>query len=115
MMATARPRRGDIWLVDFGSPIGREQAGRRPAVIVSDDLMNAGASGLVIVVPITTTRRGLPSHVEIDTAGGLDAPSYAKCEDVKSISAELLVHAIGAVSDIEISQIAEILAFLLAL
>jgi hypothetical protein len=30
------PRRGEIWLVDFGQPAGREQAGRRPAVDTAD-------------------------------------------------------------------------------
>lgn len=115
MMATARPRRGDIWLVDFGTPIGREQAGSRPAVIVSDDLMNAGPSGLVIVVPLTSRRRNLPSHVEIDPAAGLDEASYAKCEDVKSISTERLVHVIGAVSHIEIDRMTVILARLLSI
>ena len=115
MMAAARPRRSDIWLVDFGTPIGRGQAGRRPAVVVSDDLMNAGPSGLVIVVPLTSTQRDLPSHVEIDPAAGLDDASYAKCEDVKSISTERLVHAIGAVSRIEIDQMTVILARLLSI
>jgi len=114
-MAPTRPRRGDVWLVDFGSPIGREQAGRRPAVIVSDDLMNTGPSGLVIVVPMTSRRRDLPSHVEIDPAGGLDTASYAKCEDVKSISAERLTHVIGVVSDFELDQITMILARLLSI
>jgi mRNA interferase MazF len=74
-------------VIDFGTPVGHEQAGRRPAVIVSPDLLNQGPSGVVIVVPLTTTRRDLPSHVEIDVGeSGLDHVSYAKCEDVKSIS-----------------------------
>lgn len=115
MMATSRPRRGDIWLVDFGTPIGREQAGRRPAVIVSDDLMNTGPSGLVIVVPLTSRHRNLASHVEIETGGGLDEVSYAKCEDVKSISTDRLVHLIGAVSDTEARQMTVILARLLSM
>jgi mRNA interferase MazF len=114
-MASTQARRGDVWLVDFGTPIGREQSGRRPAVVVSDDLMNTGPSGLVIVVPITSTRRDLPSHVEIDPTSGLDAPSFAKCEDVKSISTERLVHRIGGVGVVEIDRIALILSRLLAL
>lgn len=89
-------RRGDVWLVDFGDPVGREQAGRRPAVVVSADALNAGAAGLVIVVPLTTTRRGLPSHIEIEPGdSGLDETSYAKCEDVKSISDRRLVGRLG--------------------
>ncbi|HEX2042751.1 MAG TPA: type II toxin-antitoxin system PemK/MazF family toxin [Acidimicrobiales bacterium] len=82
-----KPRRGEVWVIDIGTPVGHEQAGRRPAVIVSPDLLNQGPSGVVIVVPLTTTRRDLPSHVEIDVGeSGLDHVSYAKCEDVKSIS-----------------------------
>jgi mRNA interferase MazF len=85
-------RRGEIWLVDFGTPIGREQSGHRPAVVVSADPLNESRAGLVIVVPCTTTRRGPPSHVEMDVAtSGLDQVSYAKCEDIKSVSEERLV------------------------
>ena len=46
-------------MVDFGEPIGREQAGRRPALVISEDGLNDGPAGLVIVVPITSTQRGL--------------------------------------------------------
>lgn len=69
----------------------------------------------MIVVPTTSRRRDLPSHVEIDSAARLDAPSYAKCEDVNTISTERLTHVIGAVSDIELGQITTILARLLAM
>ncbi len=108
-MPAARPRRGDIWLVDFGTPIGREQSGRRPALVVSDDLMNDGASGLVIVVPLTTRNRDLPSHVEIDSDSGLDVTSYAKCEDVKSVSTERLVHQLATAGSSELDQVCSIL------
>ena len=80
-------RRGDVWLVDFGEPIGTEQSGRRPAVVVSADGLNDSRAGVVIVVPCTTTQRRLPSHIEIEPGGsGPHDVSYAKCEDVKSIS-----------------------------
>ena len=80
-----RPHRGDVWLIDFGDPVGREQAGIRPAVVVSADLLNDGPAGVVVVVPLTTAARGLPSHVEISAEqSGLDEVSYAKGEDVKS-------------------------------
>ena len=60
------PRRGEVWLVDFGEPVGREQAGRRPAVVVSADQLNDSPAGVVIVVPCTTARRRLPSHIELE-------------------------------------------------
>ncbi len=108
------PRRGEIWLVEFGEPVGSEQAGRRPAVVVSADRLNESQAGVVIVVPCTTTHRGLASHVEMDPAtSGLDEVSYAKCEDVKSVSARRLVARLGAVDDEVLFRIARILRFLL--
>lgn len=115
-MAARRPKRGEVWLLDFGEPVGREQAGRRPAVIVSDDAMNDGPSGLVLVVPITSRRRDLPSHVELDdAASGLDEVSYAKCEDVKSVSDRGLITRIGSVTIEALAEIERILRYLLSL
>ncbi|HXY44202.1 MAG TPA: type II toxin-antitoxin system PemK/MazF family toxin [Acidimicrobiales bacterium] len=109
-------RRGDIWLVDFAEPVGREQAGRRPAVIVSADRLNDSPAGVVVVVPCTRTRRDLPSHIEIDPEkSGLDAVSYAKCEDVKSVSEQRLVTHVGAVDDEGLFAIGRVLRFLLEL
>lgn len=109
-------RRRELWLVDFGEPVGREQSGRRPAVIVSADPLNDSAAGVVIVVPTTTSRRGLPSHVEIEPSrSGLDAVSYAKCEDVKSVSEQRLVRRLGAVDGAAMFQIDRALRFLLDL
>jgi mRNA interferase MazF len=111
-----KPRRGDVWLVDFGQPIGREQAGRRPALVVSADPLNSGPAGVVIVVPITTARRGLPSHVEIEPGeSGLDDVSYAKCEDVKSIPERRLVARLGGVDPTVLFNVGRALTFLLDL
>ncbi len=108
------PRRSEIWLVDFGTPLGHEQEYRRPAVVVSADLMNASRAGLVIVVPVTRTRRGLPSHIELDAdETGLQETSYAKGEDVKSVSVQRLVHRIGRVPDAVMHGITTVLRLLL--
>ena len=110
------PRRADVWLVDFGDPVGREQSGRRPAVVVSADPLNASRAGVVIVVPVTTRHRNLPSHVEIEPGGsGLDEVSYAKCEDVKSVSERRLVGRLGAVDDEVAFRVGQALRFLLDL
>jgi len=109
-------RRGEVWLVDFGDPTSREQAGRRPAVVISSDLLNDSRAGVVVVIPITTAYRGLPSHVEIDRgSSGLDEVSYAKCEDVKSISDHRLVGRLGVAGDEAVFQMARALRFLLDL
>lgn len=108
--------RGEVWLVDFGEPVGREQAGRRPAVVVSADRLNASPAGVVIVVPCTTARRDLPTHVELDPASsGLDELCYAKCEDVKSVSERRLVARLGTVDTERLFEIARVLTYLLEL
>jgi mRNA interferase MazF len=111
-----RPRRGELWLVDFGEPVGREQAGRRPALVVSADPLNDGPAGVVIVVPVTTARRGLPSHIEIEPGdSGLDNLSYAKCEDVKSISDRRFIGRLGQVDPEALFAVTRALRFLLDL
>ncbi|MGK7924030.1 MAG: type II toxin-antitoxin system PemK/MazF family toxin [Spirulina sp.] len=65
---------------------GREQAGNRPCLIISVDLFNQGASGLVIVLPLTSKEKGIPFHVEVlPPEGGLKMKSFIKTEDIRSI------------------------------
>lgn len=109
-------RRGEVWLVDFGEPVGREQSGRRAAVVISSDLLNETRAGVLFVVPLTTANRALPSHVEIEPGdSGLDEVSYAKCEDTKSISQRRLIARLGSVGGAELFAIARSLRFLLDL
>ena len=111
-----KARRSEVWLVDFGEPVGREQAGSRPALVVSADALNEGPAGLAIVVPITTARRGLPSHIEIEPGdAGLDEVSYAKCEDVKSISDRRLITRLGATEPDVLFAVGRVLMHLLDL
>ena len=115
-MIPTRPRRGDVWLVDFGEPVGHEQGWKRPAVVVSSDHLNDSQASLVIVVPVTSTRWGLPSHVEIETGrSGLANTSYAKGEDIKSISQARLVSRYGLASVPAMRQLEVILRTLLEL
>jgi len=69
---------------------------------------------LVIVIPCTTTQRGLPSHVEIDPSrSGLDEITYAKCEDINSVSEERLVARIGAADEEAMFAMGAAIRFLL--
>ncbi len=109
-------RRGEIWLVDFGEPVGHEQAGVRPGLVVSADALNEGPAAVLMLVPITSARRGLPSHIEIDDpASGLSEVSYAKCEDLKSISERRLLSRLGAVGTPVMFDVERVLRYLLDL
>ena len=84
-------RRGEIWRISLDPVVGHEQAGDRPALVVSDERLNASAAGLVIVVPLTKTNRAIPWHVEIEPpTGGVRERSFAMCEQVRTISVERL-------------------------
>jgi mRNA interferase MazF len=58
------PRKGEFIALTFDPQSGHEQKGRRPALVVSNDLFNQH-TGLCIVCPITSTRRDFPFHVAI--------------------------------------------------
>lgn len=110
------PSRGDVWMVNLNPTKGHEQAGYRPAVVVSVNQFNASAAGLVIVVPTTTTRKGIVWHVEVvPPEGNLSAVSYIKCEDVRSLSIERLIERRGAVSPQTMAAVSERLQILLGL
>lgn len=96
--------RGQLVLVDFGnakSSMGSEQYGRRPAVVVQNDVGNF-YSTVTIVVPITskTTGKTLPTHLHISESELLNAgyfPDMAQdsvilAEQITTISKERIVY-----------------------
>jgi len=101
------PLRGELWMIDLDPTRGHEQAGKRPALIVSDDVFNSGPAGLVIVLPLTSRSKGVRSHVAVQPPeGGLRKPSFIKCEDVRSASVERLEKRLGAVSPVTMEAVA---------
>jgi mRNA interferase MazF len=108
--------RGEIWLVGLDPTKGREQAGMRPALVVSVDIFNHGAAELVVAIPITSKAKGIPLHVEVTPPeGGLTMTSFVKCEDLRSISTSRLVRRLGKVSPQTIDNVEDRLRILLGL
>ena len=60
----AAPDRGDLVWLDFDPQAGREQAGRRPALILSPVSYNR-KTGLALACPITSKAKGYPFEVRI--------------------------------------------------
>lgn len=81
-MAAYVPRKGDFVALTFDPQSGHEQRGRRPALVVSNDLFNK-ATGLCIACPVTNTRRDFPFHVSIPE--GEVVTGVVMVEQVKSI------------------------------
>lgn len=76
------PQKGDLVTLSFDPQSGHEQRGRRPALVVSNDLFNRH-TGLAIVCPITNTDRGFPFHVAVPAEGPVTG--FVMVEQVKSI------------------------------
>ncbi|MBB2158411.1 endoribonuclease MazF [Gluconacetobacter diazotrophicus] len=78
-MATYVPDAGDIIWLEFSPQAGHEQAGHRPAVVLSPATYNR--IGLLLCCPLTTKRKGYPFEVAIDN----DRQSAALADQVKSL------------------------------
>jgi mRNA interferase MazF len=81
-MASYIPQKGDFISISFDPQAGHEQKGRRPALVVSNNLFNEH-TGLALVCPITTTRRDSPFHVAIENHP--DITGFVMVQQVKSI------------------------------
>jgi mRNA interferase MazF len=114
----ADPNHGEIWLADLGTGSGHEQSGQRPVLVVSDDAFNAGLSGLVMIVPLTSKlakSKNIPAHIRIDPPeGGLKTPSVILCDQLRTISKDRLGNAPwGTVSDATLAELENALRLLL--
>jgi len=76
------PCKGDFIALSFDPQTGHEQQGRRPALVVSNDLFNE-RTGLCVVCPVTRTDHGYPFHVRIPD--GEPVEGYVMVEQVKSM------------------------------
>jgi len=76
------PAKGDLVAVSMDPQAGHEQRGRRPALVVSNDLFNIH-TGMAVVCPLTRTHRGVPFHVAV--AEGSSLTGFVMVEQMKSI------------------------------
>lgn len=90
-------RRGEIFWVDFGMPLGSEQGGRRPALIIQNDVGNV-SSETTIIAAITSRLYDVDYsfHVRIAAAeSGLPQDSTVKLEQLRTISKARLLGRVG--------------------
>ena len=79
-------RRGSVVWLDLDPVLGREQSGRRPALVIASDGYLRTATSLAIVLPVTTTDRRWPNHILLRGPDlRLDRPSFAMTEQPRTI------------------------------
>ncbi len=81
-MSSYIPKRGDVIWLDVNPQTGREQAGRRPAFVVSPAAYN-GKVGLALLCPVTSRVKGYPFEVPIPE--GLPVSGVVLSDQLKSL------------------------------
>jgi mRNA interferase MazF len=115
MSEMALPRRGEIWNADLDPTRGREQAGKRPVLVVSTDLFNEGGAELAVVLPITSKSKGIPCHVPLPAGGstGMRTQSFVLVVAIRCFSRDRFIKRLGQAPDNRISEIESRLRMLL--
>ena len=97
---------GEIWELYFNPTKGSEQTGRRPAVILSGNLMNSYLK-VIIVCPITSKVKNYKGNVVLEPSSknGLKSKSEILTFHIRSVSKERFHKKIGAISKDELQEI----------
>ncbi len=109
-------KRGDIYLANLNPYKGSEQGGKRPVIIIQNDVGNRH-SPTVIITAISSRffkKRSLPTHVPIDNAE-LEKNSIALLEQIRTIDKSRLIRKIGRITDKNMEEIEQALHVSLAL
>ena len=103
----ARILRGEIRWADLNPVRGREQAGLRPVLILSQDVFNE-RSGTIVAVALTSQpqRAGFPLTLELHTKG-LPKKSWVKISQIRTLAVERIGKVIGRASPEEVAQVVE--------
>jgi mRNA interferase MazF len=109
------PKRGEVWLVNWNPARGSEQAGRRPALVIQNDIGNKKAP-TTIVAAISSSVKLYPMNVEINPPeGGLNHPSIIKTSQILTVSKERLERRLGHISSASLNEVDRAIKLSLAL
>ncbi len=112
---TTFPKRGEIWVVNWNPARGSEQAGKRPALVIQNNIGNEHAS-TTIVAAVSTTVKKYPMNVLLDPPqGGLIKPSIIKTIQILTVSKDRLEKRLGLVDENKMKEVERALKLSLSL
>jgi len=99
--------RGVIYWAELDPTLGREQSGRRPVLILSEDVFNT-RSGTVIAVVLASQepRAAFPLTLEI-IGSGFPKRSWAKISQIRTLSVQRLGNKLGEATSSEVASVLE--------
>lgn len=97
-----RPKKGEIYMIEFGENIGKELSNRHMAIIMQSSNSNI-VSHTISVIPISSSKHTNPTHLKIYKEdilqGKLDIlPSYAKVDQITCIDKARIEYKVGEVT-----------------
>ena len=113
MTAAFVPDAGDLIWLTFDPQAGHEQAGRRPALVLSPRIYNV-KSGLVLACPVTNQAKGYPFEVAVPIgsgAKGVILADHLKSLDWRARQAQHLGRCAGEVMDEVRAKLAPLLGY----
>ncbi len=115
-MASAEPRRGEIWLVSLGAARKGEPGKNRPAIVLSVDEIVAGVEHeLFVVVPVSSSRAPSALRPQVSPEEGIDAESAAICRGIRAVSRSRLLRPIGQVQSETMREVEQAVAMILGI
>ena len=99
--------RGEIYWAELDPTLEHEQSGRRPVLVLSEDVFNA-RSGTVIAVALTSQepRAGFPLTLEI-IGSGFPKRSWVKISQIRTLSVQRLGNKLGTATSEEVTTALE--------
>ncbi|NQU62750.1 MAG: type II toxin-antitoxin system PemK/MazF family toxin [SAR324 cluster bacterium] len=93
------PKRGEVWIVNWNPARGSEQAGKRPALIIQNDIGNEKAA-TTIIAAVSSKVKLYPMNVMVEPPeGGLSKPSIITPSQILTISKQRLEKRMGVLTD----------------
>ena len=107
--------RGDIYYANLSSVEGSEQDGKRPVVIIQNNIGNFHST-TVIVASITTKKKShMPTHVAMEGACGVEANSYIQLEQLRTLDKSRFMRFVGRLPENKMEQVNTALKISLAI
>lgn len=112
-------KRGEIYFADVTryNSQGSEQSGRRPVVILQNNIGNKFSPTTIIAIITTKSKRELPTHVELhkDEVNGLKHDSVVALEQITTIDKDRIKFMIGELSEEDNVRVMEAMKISLAM
>ena len=109
-------RRGDIYYADLNPVCGSEQGGKRPVVVIQNDMGNTHAPTLIVATITTKSdKRKFPTHYLVKENAAFDEPSTIMLEQLRTIDKNRVLGYLGKIPPKEMLNVDKALMLSLAL